>query len=430
MASYAAAACRASMRLARHQLHRDAAARGFRTSAAALAAQNFTMPALSPTMTEGNIAKWQVQEGEKFSAGDVLLEIETDKATMDVEAQEDGILMKIVQGDGTKGIQVGTRIAVIAEEGDDISTLQIPADETPKAADAAPAKQEQQAPAPSEPAPPAAAAAPKAAPKAGGHGPRRQYPPLPSVIHLLHENGLDNSALSEITPTGPNGRILKGDVLAYLGKINAQTPAQITARFDKNAHLDLSNIKVARAPEPQKAEKKAAVAVPEPPKERTVQLSVSVGAVSAVQRNLEKKLGMQLPFSAFVFRASTLANEDLPRAKPTADRLFNELLGLENEADYLSRGAYLPDVGTVREVSTAPAAKASRAKQVDIIDILSGGAAAKRATTKASGAVEAPVSGPAATFSLTVPSPEAERATVFLSRVKTLLETEPEKLVL
>ena len=79
-------------------------------------------------MTEGNIATWKLKEGDKFAAGDVLLEIETDKATMDVEAQEDGFLMKIMQGDGSKGVAVGTRIAVIAEEGDDVSTLEIPAD--------------------------------------------------------------------------------------------------------------------------------------------------------------------------------------------------------------------------------------------------------------------------------------------------------------
>ena len=88
------------------------------------------MPALSPTMTEGNIASWKVKEGDSFSAGDVLLEIETDKASMDVEAQDDGIIAKITQGDGAKGIKVGTRIGVLAEPGDDISSLEIPAEES------------------------------------------------------------------------------------------------------------------------------------------------------------------------------------------------------------------------------------------------------------------------------------------------------------
>ncbi|CRK35849.1 hypothetical protein BN1708_019836, partial [Verticillium longisporum] len=88
------------------------------------------MPALSPTMTEGNIATWKVKEGDSFSAGDVLLEIETDKATMDVEAQDDGIVFKIMSGDGSKAVQVGTRIAVLAEAGDDVSQLEVPADES------------------------------------------------------------------------------------------------------------------------------------------------------------------------------------------------------------------------------------------------------------------------------------------------------------
>ncbi|KAK0623028.1 hypothetical protein B0T14DRAFT_425533 [Immersiella caudata] len=428
MASIAAAACRASLRLARTQLNRDATARGFRTSAAALAAQNFTMPALSPTMTEGNIAKWQVKEGEKFSAGDVLLEIETDKATMDVEAQEDGILMKIMQGDGTKAIKVGTRIAVIAEEGDDISALNIPADEAPEPKSAAePAKSEQSPASAAEshssaPTP----AAPKSAPKAHGKGPKRNYPPLPSVLHLLKENGLNESAISNITPTGPNGRILKGDVLAFLGKINSNVPSDISIRFENNSHLDLSNIKVAKAPEPKKVEKKAAP-VPEQPKISTVQVSVSLGAVSAVQKQLNKKLRLELPFSSFVFRAADLANERLPRAKPTPDALLNELLGMEKESDYFSRGAYLPDIGTIRLTSTAPAApKARHAKGSDIIDLLSG--TSKPASKPAASA--GIISGTATTFSLTVPSAEAERASLFLHRMKVILEEEPDKLVL
>ena len=68
---------------------------GYHASPAVLAAQSFTMPSMSPTMTEGNIASWKVKEGDSFSAGDVLLEIETDKAQMDVEAQDDGLMAKI-----------------------------------------------------------------------------------------------------------------------------------------------------------------------------------------------------------------------------------------------------------------------------------------------------------------------------------------------
>ena len=110
------------------------------------------MPALSPTMTEGNIAKWNVKEGDSFVAGDVLLEIETDKASMDVEAQDDGIMAKIVMPDGSKGIKVGARIGVLAEEGDDISSLEIPAEES---APAPAPKEEKKQPEPAKKAEPA-----------------------------------------------------------------------------------------------------------------------------------------------------------------------------------------------------------------------------------------------------------------------------------
>ncbi|KAG9544815.1 hypothetical protein KCU71_g17782, partial [Aureobasidium melanogenum] len=108
--------------------------RPFSVAAANRAAQNFAMPALSPTMTEGNITSWKLKEGDSFSAGDVILEIETDKAQMDVEAQDDGILAKIVVAEGAKAVQVGSRIAVLAEEGDDLATLDIPADDSSSSA--------------------------------------------------------------------------------------------------------------------------------------------------------------------------------------------------------------------------------------------------------------------------------------------------------
>ena len=94
---------------------------------------NILMPALSPTMTEGNLAKWHKQEGDTIEPGDILAEIETDKATMEVEAVDEGILGKIVIPDGTEGVQVNDVIGVIVAEGEDASV------ETPAAAVAAPA---------------------------------------------------------------------------------------------------------------------------------------------------------------------------------------------------------------------------------------------------------------------------------------------------
>ncbi|KAK4243764.1 hypothetical protein C7999DRAFT_35893 [Corynascus novoguineensis] len=428
MASFTAA-CRLSARLATRKVQQDAV-RGFRTSAAVLAAQNFTMPALSPTMTEGNIAAWRVKEGEKFSAGDVLLEIETDKATMDVEAQEDGILMKVMQGDGSKGVKVGTRIAVIAEEGDDISSLEIPPDETPQAANPAaeaPKPQTQATPATPTTESAQSTSPPKAAVKPGGKTLNKSYPLLPSVARLLKENGLDESALSGITPTGPNGRLLKGDVLAFLGKINANTPAEVAARLEKASHLDLSNIKVAKAAEPKKPAKETAAPVPPPPVKSVVALPVSLEAVMETQKKIHKSLGVFLPLSTFVSRASEVANDELPlpaNYQPTADELFNQILGLDKAGRKASRGAYVPQVAALPSASAAPAR--TPRKTPDILDIL---------TSKPKPAATKPTVPPGQSvgtnlFSLEVPKAEERRAQEFLERVKTVLENEPGRLVL
>jgi hypothetical protein len=376
-------------------------------------------------MTEGNIAAWRVKEGEKFAAGDVLLEIETDKATMDVEAQEDGILMKVMQGDGSKAVQVGARIAVIAEEGDDIASLQIPADETVQATKAAEAPETQTAATPASESTPPSSAAPKAASKPGAKKSQRTYPLLPSVAQLLGENGLDASAISDITPTGPNGRILKGDVLAFLGKISANTPAENLARFEKASHLDLSNINVAKAPEVKKPAKDAA-APPPPPVKAHVTVPVSLSAVIEAQRKIQKSLGVFLPLSTFISRASEVANDELPLPagyQPTADELFNQVLGLDKLAGpKVSRGSYIPQIGALQPARAAPAKKA------DIFDILASKPKSKPAAKKTA-VLPGASTGPNV-FSLQVPKAEERRALVFLERIKVVLENEPGRLVL
>src|SRR6185436_4369545 len=82
-----------------------------------------TMPALSPTMEEGKLAKWLKKEGDTVKAGDVIAEIETDKATMEVEAVDEGTLAKILIADGTEGVKVNTPIAILTEEGEDVSVV-------------------------------------------------------------------------------------------------------------------------------------------------------------------------------------------------------------------------------------------------------------------------------------------------------------------
>jgi pyruvate dehydrogenase E2 component (dihydrolipoamide acetyltransferase) len=163
------------------------------------------MPALSPTMTEGKLAKWVKKEGDKVKSGDVLAEIETDKATMEVEAVDEGTLGKILVAEGTEGVAVNTRIAIILEEGEDASALSA----APKAA-AAPAAAAAAAPALA--APQAAAPTPvAAAPAAAATGDRVFASPL--ARRLASQGGLD---LKAVAGTGPHGRIVKADVEAAL----------------------------------------------------------------------------------------------------------------------------------------------------------------------------------------------------------------------
>lgn len=159
---------------------------------------NITMPALSPTMSEGNLAKWLKSEGDSIESGDVIAEIETDKATMEVEAVDDGVLGKIIVPDGTEGVAVNSVIAVLLEEGESADDIgDIMAEEAPAPALAETPKEE----APTAPAPKAPSKTP--ANKSG-----RVFA-SPLAKRLAKDAGID---LSTVKGTGPKGRIVKEDV--------------------------------------------------------------------------------------------------------------------------------------------------------------------------------------------------------------------------
>ncbi|MBT5112760.1 MAG: pyruvate dehydrogenase complex dihydrolipoamide acetyltransferase [Rhodospirillales bacterium] len=173
------------------------------------------MPALSPTMTEGKIAKWIKKEGDSVRPGDVIAEIETDKAAMEVEASDEGTLAKIIVAEGTEHVAVRTVIAVLAEEGDDAKAIEAAvknAAAAPVAAPAAPAAPAPVAAAPVAQAAPAPVAAPKPkpvapAPKPVATGGRVIASPL--ARRMAREAGID---LARISGTGPHGRIIRVDV--------------------------------------------------------------------------------------------------------------------------------------------------------------------------------------------------------------------------
>ncbi|WP_416897307.1 MAG: pyruvate dehydrogenase complex dihydrolipoamide acetyltransferase [Minwuia sp.] len=168
-----------------------------------------TMPALSPTMEEGTLASWQVKEGDTVSSGDVLCEIETDKATMEVEAVDEGTIGKLLVAEGTEGVKVNAPIAILLEEGEDKSALD---GYTPEGGPTPEPSSEEPEPEPekAEPAP-AAAPAPKPAASGGSKGGRIFASPL--AKRMAGQEGLD---LSLIEGSGPKGRIVKRDVEAAL----------------------------------------------------------------------------------------------------------------------------------------------------------------------------------------------------------------------
>ena len=186
------------------------------------------MPALSPTMTEGTLAKWLKQEGEAVKSGEAIAEIETDKATMEMEAADDGVLGRILVPAGTAGVKVNAPIALLLEEGEDKSALaqtaQPIAPPVPKAAPApAPATlPATPKPAPAAPAPAAPVQVPAPAPSAG------RIAASPLARRLAKDAGMD---IARVAGSGPHGRIVRRDVEAVAqGKLPMLAPAAVPAK--------------------------------------------------------------------------------------------------------------------------------------------------------------------------------------------------------
>ena len=168
------------------------------------------MPALSPTMTEGKLAKWLKKEGDKVKSGDLIAEIETDKATMEFEAVDEGRIGKILVAEGTEGVAVNKPIAILLEDGEDMSMAKASA-----------------APAPAKAAAPAAAVVPTAAPSAPKVSPTARVADRvlasPLAKRIAANAGID---LAAVRGSGPNGRIVKSDLEGSLagGAAKAAAP--------------------------------------------------------------------------------------------------------------------------------------------------------------------------------------------------------------
>lgn len=201
------------------------------------------MPALSPTMESGQISKWNVKTGDQFSSGDVLLTVETDKAEVDVEAQDDGFMGPQLFGPGTnsaiKTIQVGEVIAILGEELEDVrGNLNVPPEWSSKTTASSsnqdsPESTHSEKKAPTNPSsqwsgPPTHLPATRT--------PKTLLPLSPAVSRILHELGVEDAR--NIKGTGLRGRLTKGDVLAYFKKASSPTgTAQKMIQADADARL-------------------------------------------------------------------------------------------------------------------------------------------------------------------------------------------------
>jgi pyruvate dehydrogenase E2 component (dihydrolipoamide acetyltransferase) len=289
------------------------------------------MPALSPTMEEGTLAKWLVKEGDTVASGDVMCEIETDKATMEFEAVDEGVIGKILVTDGTEGVKVNTPIAVLLEEGesaDDIGDTPAPAKvEAPKedAPKAAP-----------EAARPETAAAPPA-PK-GGDGNRIFASPL--ARRIAADKGLD---LSGVTGSGPHGRIVKADVEGLSAsdtpKTAASQPAEAAAAAPRAAApAGPSADAIAKMYEGRDYEEvkldgmrrtiaarltEAKQTVPHFYLRRDIQLDALMAFRAQLNKQLEAR-GVKLSVNDFIIKACALALQEVPEANAVwaGDKVF------------------------------------------------------------------------------------------------------------
>ena len=268
------------------------------------------MPALSPTMEEGTLAKWLVKEGDTVSSGDLIAEIETDKATMEFEAVDEGVIGKILVAEGTEGVKVNTPIAVMLEDGesaDDIGEASAPA---PTAA--APA---------AEASAPAAAAAPAPAAPAASDGSRVFASPL--ARRIAADKGLD---LSIIKGSGPRGRIVKADVENATTQPAAAAPAATAPAAAAPEGMSSSAVeKMYESREyeaiPLNGMRKTIAArlteakqtIPHFYLRRDIQLDTLMKFRSQLNKQLEAR-GIKLSVNDFIIKACALALQQVPDA--------------------------------------------------------------------------------------------------------------------
>jgi len=335
------------------------------------------MPALSPTMEEGTLAKWLVKEGDTVQSGDLLAEIETDKATMEFEAVDEGVVGKILVAEGTEGVKVNSPIAIIGEEGEDMSA---PASTTPK-----------EAPASSNVAP--AEASDATAPAKGygkGDAPQKAAPAsdgsrlfaTPLARRIAKDKGLD---LSRIKGSGPHGRIIKADVEnakpqeAAAPAASASAPAsapaaagtgpstdQVIKMYDGRDFEEVKLDGMRKTIASRLVEAKQTV--PHFYLRRDIELDALLKFRSQINKTLEPR-GIKLSVNDFIIKACALALQQVPDANAVwaGDRVLSMKASDVAVAVAIEGGLFTPvlqdaDTKSLSALSTQMKDLASRAR--------------------------------------------------------------------
>lgn len=328
------------------------------------------MPALSPTMEEGTLAKWLVKEGDEVQSGDVIAEIETDKATMEFEAVDEGVMGTILVPEGSEGVKVNTAIAILLEDGEEAGAA--PA---PSASAAAPAPAATPAPVASAPAP-AAPAAPSTA-----SGDRVFASPL--ARRIAADKGID---LSTLKGSGPKGRIVKADVLgatATTASAPAAAPSSAPAPAAAPMAASPSADMVARAYEGRTYEEvsldgmrktiaarltEAKQTIPHFYLRRDVKLDALLKFRSELNKQLEHR-GVKVSVNDFIIKACALALQQVPAANAVwaGDRVLQMKASDVAVAVAIEGGLFTPvlqdaDVKSLSALSTEMKDLATRAR--------------------------------------------------------------------
>ncbi|KAJ4893566.1 Dihydrolipoyllysine-residue acetyltransferase component 2 of pyruvate dehydrogenase complex [Raphanus sativus] len=318
--------------------------RGFSSSSDLPPHQEIGMPSLSPTMTEGNIARWLKKEGDKVAPGEVLCEVETDKATVEMECMEEGYLAKIVKEEGAKEIQVGEVIAITVEDEEDIQKFK---DYTPSSGAPPAAPEEKPAPSPpKEEKVEKPASAPEAKTSKPSSAPSEDRIFASPLAKKLAEDS--NVPLSSIKGTGPEGRIVKADVEEFLASRGKETTAKPSKATGSKApaldYVDIPHTQIRKVTASRLAFSKQTI----PHYYLTVDTCVDklMGLRSQLNAFQEASGGKRISVNDLVIKAAALALRKVPQCNSSwTDEYIRQFSNVNiNVAVQTENGLYVPVV--------------------------------------------------------------------------------------